>query len=156
MGTLNKYQKLIMLKSGFLPHEIHEFDTAFVKVGDDWSKKGPLQHINFSAENFQSMIKNRREYLKLLAKLGLNKSEIADRINMYYRNQRSKRSAFDFLQMEQSPSAKQKPISDLTLLRKRVKRTRVSRTLGTSYGRPLQPIKLPRNIPRPPKYPPHG
>jgi hypothetical protein len=154
MGTLNKIQKLIMLKSGFLPREIHEFDTAFVRTGKNWQEKGPLQHVNYSAENFQSMIKNRREYLVLLAKLGLNRSEIAERIAMYYQHHRSKRSVFDLLQIENSPSAKQKPISDLTLLRKRVKRARVSRSLGGAYGKPLPKIKLPRNIPKPPKYPP--
>ncbi len=147
MGCLNRYQKQILYKNGFLPSEIHQFDTATYVDGS-------LQNLNFNAANFQAMIKSRRDWINLVRTNGIySTGEVKQRISMYYQRKRSKRSVFNLLLIESSPSAKTKQPSDLEMLRKRTMRLRVSRNFGRSYGNPIRPVKLPRNIPKPPANP---
>jgi len=153
-GNLTQGEKLTLLKAGFLPHEIYEFDFAYSRSGPSWLSVNPGQNINFNASNFQDMIKHRIEYVDKLKRLGFSKDQVALRLAMYYQHKASKRSVFDFLQIESSPSQRQKPLSDLTMLRVRTKRERVEQTMGGMYGKKVRPVKLPRNIPKQAEAPP--
>ena len=144
--ALTQPQIKIMIQAGFLPTEVQAFNEA--KAVD-----GTTQDINFNAPQFQDMLKSRRRWVDDLISLGWNKKQIIHQIQMYYYNHRSKRSPFDFLQIEASPSAKQSRMSDTEISRKLLKRTRISRGMGRAYGRQFRPTKVPKNIPLPPRFP---
>lgn len=145
MGALSEYEKGVMRKAGFLPFEIKTFDDA--KAVD-----GTPQDLNFKAENFQGMIRSRVRWIALLKSKGWDSFQISLRIKMLYAGHRSKRDSFMLLQAENSPSARTR-ITDNAEFRRRLVRTRITKTLGASYGKDFRKATLPRHIPKPPETP---
>jgi hypothetical protein len=144
MGALTPKEKDILRRSGFIPREIEDFDKA---VAID----GTQQDLNFNASNFQDMIRNRIRRVKSLKEAGWNDRRIAYLIGSYYSEKhRSKRSAFDMLQIEQSVGIRGKRETDNSLARRLLKLARVRASLGGSYSRGIKPTVMPRNIPHRP------
>jgi hypothetical protein len=146
MGTLQQHQKVTLRKAGFTIREINQLNNA--RTPD-----GKLQHLNLTASNFRDMVRHRKEYRLNLRKLGWTDDQIDRRVNMYYIGHRSKRSIFSLLQVENSPSQKYKRLTDTEISRKLLARTRISKNMGRAYGRPLKTFTIPRNIPKPPRFP---
>ena len=146
MGALNDREKAQLRQAGFIPYEIKAFDAA-VDVS------GNYQDLNTSAENWQSMIRSRIKYVALLKSKGWDTFQINFRISMLYRGHRTLRSPFILLQSEVSPSSKQKRITDNAEYRRRLSRTRVTKTLGAAYGKDFRKATLPRHVPKPPETP---
>jgi hypothetical protein len=148
MGALTPKEKDTLRRAGFLPREIKDFDTA--KAID-----GTTQDLNFAAENFQAMIRNRINLIKRLRAKDWTPQRIANLIGSYYSEKhRSKRSSFDLLQVETSIAAKGKSETDNSVARRLLKLSRVQATFGANYTKSL-PNKsqvMPRNVPRRPEY----
>ncbi len=144
-GALTIAEQDILERSYFLPYEIETFNKAI-------SIDGVQQDLNFKAANFQRMIANRIIWVERLKKMGWNKEAVAARINMYYENKRSIRSAFDLLQSEASPSARQRGETDNAIARRLLKLTRVRANFGMAYTQ-MESHTIPqgKNIPRPPQ-----
>ena len=148
MGALKDNEKEILHKAYFLKREIEDFDNAR-------SIDGTLQDLNFSADNFQMMIRNRMNLINRLKERGWGRERVAALIASYYSEKhRSKRSSFDMLQIEQSPSARQKNETDNSIARRLLKLARVQSVLGANYTRalPQQSQSQPKNIPRRPEF----
>jgi hypothetical protein len=144
-GALTVNEQQILARSYFLPSEIEEFNKAT-------TVDGALQDLNFNAENFQSMIKNRVKRVELLKSMGWRRQRVQILIHSYYTGKRSKRSVFDMLQVESSPSARQRGESDFQIARRLMKQTRVMATMGRGYTKGLDPVMIPRNIPPAPNF----
>jgi hypothetical protein len=145
MSALTDHEKRVMKQAGFLDFEIKTFDNAKDVAGN-------YQDLNFQAENFQGMIRSRIKYIALLKSKGWDSFQISLRIKMLYQGHRSKRDSFMLLQAENSPSSHNR-ITDNAEFRRRLVRTRVTRTLGEAYGKDFRKATLPRHIPRPPETP---
>jgi len=148
MGALTEKEKETLRLSFFLKKEIEDFDNA--RAID-----GTIQNLNFQADNFQMMIHNRVNLVKRLRDKGWGREKVRALIASYYSEKhRSKRSAFDMLQIEQSPSARQKNETDNSIARRLLKLARVQASLGANYTRalPNQSQQQPRNIPARPEY----
>jgi len=144
MGALTAGERDILRRAGFIPREIKDFNNAVDINGDP-------QRLNFKASNFQDMIKNRIRRVVSLKKAGWSDHRIAYLIGSYYSEKhRSKRTAFDMLQVEQSISVGQKKETDNSLARRLLKLSRIRATLGMSYSRGIKPTVIPRNIPKRP------
>ncbi len=144
MGALTPKEKLILRQSGFIPREIEDFDKA---VAID----GTQQNLNFSASNFQDMIRNRIRRVKSLREAGWNDRRIAYLIGSYYSEKhRSKRTSYDFLQIEASTGIRGKRETDNSIARRLLKLSRIRATMGVSYSKGIKPTVIPRNIPRRP------
>ncbi len=144
MGALTPKEREILRQAGFIPREIKEFNEAI-------DVNGNPQDLNFSASNFQDMIRNRIRRVRSLKKAGWSDRQIAYLIGSYYSEKhRSHRTSFDFLQVEQSPVAGQKKETDNSLARRLLKLARIRATLGMSYSKGIKPTVIPRNIPRRP------
>jgi len=124
MSALTDHEKRVLRQSGFLDFEIKTFDDA--KAVD-----GTPQDLNFKADNFQ----------------------IAFRIKLLYAGHRSKRTSFMLLQIENSPAQHSHKITDNAEFRRRLVRTRVTKTLGEAYGKPFKTTPLPRHVPKPQRLP---
>jgi len=146
MGALKDSEKAALKRAGFIPWEIKAFDQAVDVSGNP-------QDLNTSAENWQSMLKSRAKWVSLLRSKGWDIFQINFRIMMLYRGHRSNRSPFILLQSEVSPSSKQKRITDNAEFRRRLSRTRVTKSLGAAYGTEFRKALLPRHVPRPPETP---
>jgi hypothetical protein len=142
-GALTITEQEILEQSYFLPFEIETFNKAI-------SIDGVQQDLNFKAPNFQRMISNRIAWVERLKKMGWSKEAVAARIKMYYDNKRSVRSAFDLLQSEASPSARQRGETDNAIARRLLKLTRVRANFGQNYTQMESHTVPQRNIPRPP------
>jgi hypothetical protein len=147
MGVLNSAQKQIMILAGFIVKEINHFDNA--KTIDGTKK----WNLDFNNDAFQSMIKHRADWVATLRRLHWTDGQIVAQIRSYYVGHASKRTAFDMLQIENSPAARYKRLSDSDVAVKLIKRTRVSRTFGKPYGRKMSPVLVPRYIPKPKRLP---
>jgi hypothetical protein len=145
MGALTDSQKEKLRLAYFTPSEIAEFDEAR-------SVDGSLQRLNVSADNFQTMVRNRVRFVERLKDLGWSRGKVAALITSYYVNKRSKRSVFDMLQVEASPSARQKGESDNSIARRLLKLSRVRASFGTGYSRGVDNTIVPRNIPQVPDF----
>jgi hypothetical protein len=146
MSALTDHEKGVMRRAGFLDFEIKTFDEAKDVAGN-------YQDLNFQAENFQSMIRSRIKWIALLKSKGWDSFQISYRIKMLYEGHRSKRDSFMLLQAENSPSAKNRRITDNAEYRRRLARTRVTRTLGQAYGKDFRSTVLPKHVPQPPPTP---
>jgi hypothetical protein len=147
MGVLTSAQKQIMIRAGFIIKEINHFDNAKTIDG---SKKW---NLDFNNEAFQSMIKHRADWVATLRRLHWTDGQIVAQIRSYYIGHRSKRDAFSLLNLEASPSAKYKRLSDIDVSVKLLERSRVTRAFGKSYGRKMSPVLVPRYIPKPKRLP---
>ncbi|MFA5306534.1 MAG: hypothetical protein WC365_03730 [Candidatus Babeliales bacterium] len=129
----------------FLESEIETFNKST-------SINGVIQDINFSAENFQNMIRNRIRWVETLKRMGWSKAAVQARIRSYYENKRSLRSSWDMVQAESSPSARQRGETDFAIARRLMKISRVKSTFGQAYTH-MESHTIPqgKNIPRPPK-----
>jgi hypothetical protein len=146
MGALREEEKAILHKAYFLKKEIADFDNAR-------SIDGTLQDLNFTADNFQMMIRNRINLVERLKVRGWSRQKVGALIASYYSEKhRSKRAAWDFLQVEASPSSKQRNETDNSIARRLLKLSRIQATLGASYTRGVSPTTRPLNIPRRPDY----
>jgi hypothetical protein len=144
MGALTPNEREILRQAGFIPREIKEFNDA-VDVN------GNPQDLNFKASNFQDMIRNRRRRVASLRNAGWSDRKIAYLIGSYYSEKhRSKRTAFDLLQIEASVGVGQKKETDNSIARRLLKLSRVRATFGMSYSSGIKPIQIPRNIPKRP------
>jgi len=144
MGALTPQEQAVLRRAGFLPREIKEFNNAT-------AVDGTPQDLNFQASNFQDMIKNRIRRVATLKKAGWSDQRIANLIGSYYSEKhRSKRSSFDFLQIEASVSAHQRPETDNSLARRLLKMSRIRASMGMSYSQGIKPTQIPKNIPRRP------
>jgi hypothetical protein len=146
MGALTETEKRTLKAAGFIPYEIKAFDEAKDVAGN-------YQDLNTKSENWQSMIRSRIKYVALLKSKGWDSFQIAFRISMLYRGHRTLRSPFILLQSEVSPSSKNKRITDNAEFRRRLSRTRVTKSLGAAYGTEFRKATLPRHIPKPPETP---
>ena len=146
MGALTEHERRVMIQAGFIKWEVDQFDAAV-------DEKGNPQDLNFQAENFQSMIRSRIRWRALLKSKGWDKFQVDYRIMMLYRGHRSDRSPFLLLQAENSPSQKNTKITDTAEFRRRLSRTRITRTLGHAYGKDSRPTPLPKHLPKPPETP---
>jgi hypothetical protein len=146
MGALTDSEKHTLKAAGFIPYEIKAFDEAKDVAGN-------YQDLNTKSENWQSMIRSRIKYVALLKSKGWDEFQIKFRISMLYRGHRTLRSPFILLQSEVSPSSKNKRITDNAEFRRRLSRTRVTKSLGQAYGKDFRKATLPRHIPKPPETP---
>lgn len=145
MGALTPKERDTLRRAGFIPREIKDFNNAT-------AIDGTPQDLNFQAANFQAMIRNRIRRVASLKKAGWSDQKIANLIGSYYSEKhRSKRSSFDLLQVEASPSSKQRPETDNSIARRLLKLSRVRATFGMSYSKGVQPTQIPRNIPKRPE-----
>jgi hypothetical protein len=142
-GALTVREQEIMARGYWLEFEIEQFNKAT-------TVDGSLQNLNFNAPNFQMMLRNRIAWVEKLRKMGWTREGVAARIMMYYENKRSIRSPFDQLQIEQSPSARERGETDNSIARRLLKLSRVRATFGASYSKGVQTVTVPRNIPKPP------
>jgi hypothetical protein len=144
MGALTPKERDTLRRAGFIPREIKDFNNAT-------AIDGSAQDLNFAAPNFQAMIRNRIRRVASLKKAGWSDQRIANLIGSYYSEKhRSKRTAYDFLQIEESPSARQRPETDNSLARRLLKMSRIRATMGMSYSQGIKPTQIPRNIPKRP------
>jgi len=146
MGALSDYEKSVLKQAGFIKWEIQQFDAAVDVSGNS-------QDLNTKSDNWQSMIRSRIRWRALLKSKGWDNFQIDYRIMMLYRGHRSNRSPFLLLQAENSPSQKNTKITDTAEFRRRLSRTRVTRTLGHAYGKDFRPTVLPKHLPKPPETP---
>ena len=142
-GALTVREQEILADAYFTPWEINQFNKAT-------TVDGRLQNLNFKADNFQTMIRDRINLVEKLKRKGWSRQRVINLINSYYENKRSKRTPFDLLQVEASPSAKQARLSDTDIARKLLKQTRIAATFGKGYTAGLPQTTIPRNIPRRP------
>jgi hypothetical protein len=148
MGALSAAEKDILHRSFFLKREIEDFDNA--RAID-----GTPQRLNVQAENFQMMIRNRIRRVKQWKAAGRSRDWVIAQISSYYSEKhRSKRSAYDLLQIENSPGARQRPETDNSIARRLLKLARVQSSFGANYTQSLPDYsqQQPRNIPRRPEY----
>jgi hypothetical protein len=144
MGALTPKEQDVLRRAGFIPREIRDFNSA-VDIN------GNPQDLNFTAPNFQAMIKNRIRRVQSLKAQGWNDRRIAYLINSYYNEKhRSKRTAFDMLQVEASVGVGARQETDNSLARRLLKLSRVRATLGMSYSQGIKPTVIPKNIPKRP------
>ena len=136
--TLNQTQKKYMYKRGFLLNEINAFAHALTPDGKH------MQNFNFMADSFQQMIKTREEYFSKLRAQGWSDMQIRQRINMLYTRKRGKASPWDFLKIEYQPVKKQTDFLWSTKLRAK---SRIARTLGAGYSKPMHKETRPRFAP---------
>jgi len=146
MGALKDSEKAALKRAGFIPYEIKAFDEAKDVAGN-------YQDLNTSAENWQNMLKSRAKWIALLKSKGWDNFQISFRIMMLYRGHRSNRSPFLLLQAENSPAARTRKITDNAEYRRRLSRTRVTKTLGQAYGKDFRSTVLPKHVPQPPPTP---
>jgi hypothetical protein len=146
MGALTEHERRVMHNAGFIKEEIDIFNNA-VDVN------GNPQDLNFRAENFQSMIRSRIRWIALLKSKGWDRFQINFRIKLLYAGHRSKRTSFMLLQIENSPAQHSHRITDNAEFRRRLVRTRVTKTLGEAYGKPFKTTPLPRHVPAPKRLP---
>lgn len=149
MGALSDYDKRRLRAAGFIKMEIDCFDNAKAVDGSE-------QDLNTKSENWNSMIESRRKWITMLKSKGWPDAEIYFRIKMLYEGHRSRRDAFMLLQAEVSPSQRNKKLTDNAEFRRRLVRTRITRTLGAAYGKDFRAASLPRHIPKPPQAPPRS
>jgi hypothetical protein len=146
MGALKPDEIEKLRRAYFLPKEIADFDGA--RAID-----GTPQDLNFDADNFQMMMRNRVNLVERLKDRGWGRERVTALISSYYAEKhRSARSAFDMLQIEQSPSARQRNESDNSIARRLLKLARIQATLGAGYTKSLPSQMQPRNIPKRPEY----
>lgn len=136
--TLNRTQKQYMYKHGFLLNEINAFAHAMTPDG----KK--MQDFNFMADSFQQMIRTRDEYFIKLRAQGWSDIQIRQRINMLYTRKRGKASPWDFLKIEYQPAKK---VTDFVWSTKLKAKSRIVRTLGAGYSKPMHKETRPRFAP---------
>ena len=146
MGALAEHERRVMRNAGFLDFEVKTFDEA-VDVN------GNPQDLNFRADNFQAMIRSRIRWIALLKAKGWDRFQINYRIKLLYIGHRSKRTSFMLLQIENSPAQHSHKITDNAEFRRRLVRTRVTKTLGEAYGKPFKTTPLPRHVPPPKRLP---
>lgn len=149
--SLNQTQKKYMYKHGFLLSEIDAFAHAVTPDGKR------MQNLNFMADSFQQMIRIRQEYFDKLHKQGWSDMQIRQRINMMYTRKRGKASPWDFLKIEYQPMKKMTDFAWSTKLRAK---SRIARTLGAGYSKPMHKEARPnrfapvvRELPRLPEKP---
>lgn len=99
------------------------------------------------------MLGHRQEWAQGLLNRGWTKDQVINEILQYYGDTRSKRTPFDFLQIESSPRSRTRKITDSELARKYAKKTRIAHQFGRRYGPRMGPLKIPRDLPRAPKFP---
>ncbi len=147
MGVLTAAQKLYMARAGFILREINHFDTARTIDG---SKRW---NLDFNNQAFQDMIRHRRIWVATLRRNGWSGQQIGAQIKSFYVGHASHRDAFDLLAIETSPSARYKKATDTDIAVKLLSRTRISKAYGKAYGRKMNPVLVPRYIPKPPRLP---
>ena len=141
MGALTPKERDVLRRAGFIKREIDDFDGA-VDIN------GNPQDLNFTAPNFQAMIKNRLRRVRSLQAAGWNDRRIAYLIASYYSEKhRSHRTSFDLLQIEASVGVGARQETDNSLARRLLKLSRVRATLGMSYSQGIKPTVIPKNIP---------
>ena len=143
MGTLTRAQKSQLLVEGFLPSEIRDLNDA--RAPD-----GTLQDFAFNAKPVRAARQSRQEWIRYVKKIGWTEAEAKQRIASYFRL-KGRRSIFDFIKLEYSPTRKLTDFQDA--VRRKI-RSRVSRTFGRAYGRGLRPSLRPKYLPRRDLYPP--
>jgi len=136
--TLNRAQKEYMYKHGWLVSEIKAFANARTPDG----KK--MQNLDFMSAPFQDMLQSRDKYVNRLRALGWNDLQIRQRINMLYISKRGKASPWDFLKIEYKPPTK---LSDNAWTTKLKAKLRITRKLGSGYGKPIHREMRPRYQP---------
>lgn len=141
MGALSDDEKQELLRRGFIPWEVKQFDQA--TAGDTASGHVVPQDVAFSSEPFQDMIHSRESYIEMLKGYGWQPRQIISTIIRYYQL-RGGRSPWDFLKIEYKPA---RTMTDFQWGRKAEARTRISRTFGKAYGRGMAPQKRPKFLP---------
>jgi hypothetical protein len=146
MGALTDTQIGILRKSGFIEREIMDFDNAKTPTGQ-------IQQLNFDAENFQIMIRNRIAWIARLKDRGVPREIVGKTIEDLYTSRQGVPSAFSLLQIEASPSARQRGESDQSIARRLIALGKIQMTMGKSYASETATgIKTAaRNIPHPPE-----
>jgi len=139
-GALNFKEQEELRLAYFTKWEIDQFNRAT-------TVDGKLQRLNTRSDNWKAMLHNRIRLVEKLKSLKWSREKVLKLINSYYENRRSKRSPFDLLQVEASPSAKQIKLSDTEIARKLLKQARIRATFGQNYTHGLQQVMVPRNIP---------
>lgn len=136
--TLNQAQKMYMYKNGFLLSEIKAFANARTPDGKR------MQNLNFASAPFQDMIRTRIAYVEKLKHQGWNDMQVRQRINMLYTRKNGKTSPWDFLKIEYRPG---KTMTDISWATKLKAKSRISRTLGAGYSKPMHKETRPRYKP---------
>ena len=135
--ALNRTQKLYMHQHYWLPYEIAAFANA--RTPD-----GKLQKLDFTSEPFQAMIASRNKYARKLRQNGWSDTAIRERILKLYSTKRGKASPWDFLKIEYQPVKKQ---TDFLWSTKLKAKSRIARTLGAGYSKPMHKETRPRFAP---------
>lgn len=141
-GTLTTAQRNMLLKEGFTPWEVRQYNLA--RTPD-----GSLQDFAFNSKPFIAARKSRQKWVEDLKKAGWKKVEITQKIMDYYKL-KAGRTPYDFLKLSYKPP---KVVSDFQDAIKRKIRSRVSRTFGRAYGRRIRPQLRPKFIPKRPRFP---
>lgn len=117
--ALSKDQRIIMLKSGFLPKEIREFDSNTT--------------TDFHSRYFQRMVRSRAKWTEAMKLNNWTSKEIAVRIGKFLR--KKGRSPWDFFRLEYGTISQRPTLTGTKFAQLLKERRDMSAQFGRAYGR---------------------